>query len=195
MSTNPVMSTEVTLCEAVTGADIDAVRELFAEYERWLGVDLCFQGFAEELRSLPGRYAPPRGRLLLARDGEGAVAGVVGMWPLDEDTCEMKRLFVRSSWRGRSLGRALAEAIVETAVQAGYARMRLDTLERLTEALMLYRSMGFREIKPYYYNPLESVIYMERDLSPRRRETGEPLPPVSRPASGGTGGDWPKWGR
>jgi GNAT superfamily N-acetyltransferase len=165
------MSADAVLCEAVTEADIDAVRELFAEYERWLGVDLCFQGFAEELRSLPGRYTPPCGRLLLARDTVGADAGVVGMWPLDEDTCEMKRLFVREPFRGQGLGRRLAETIVETAVRVGYARMRLDTLERLTEAIMLYRSMGFREIKPYYHNPLESVIYLERELRPRRRET------------------------
>jgi GNAT superfamily N-acetyltransferase len=165
------MSTDAVLCEPVTEADIDAVRELFAEYERWLGVDLCFQGFADELRSLPGRYAPPRGRLLLARDAVGADAGVVAMWPLDEDTCEMKRLFVREPFRGQGLGRRLAEAIVETAVRVGYARMRLDTLERLTEAMMLYRSMGFCGIEPYYHNPLESVIYLERELRPRRRET------------------------
>lgn len=163
------MSGEVVVCEATTAADLETVRTLFVEYERWLGVDLCFQGFTEELRSLPGRYAPPRGRLLLASDADGAIAGVVGMWPLDEDTCEMKRLFVRPPWRGRRIGRSLAEAIVETAVDIGYARMRLDTLERLTEALMLYRSMGFRQIKPYYHNPLESVLYMERELLPRRR--------------------------
>jgi len=181
------MNADIVLCEAMTGADIDAVRELFAEYERWLGVDLCFQGFAEELTSLPGRYAPPRGRLLLARAADGAVAGVVGMWPLDGDACEMKRLFVRPSWRGRGLGRRLAEAIVEIAVNAGYARMRLDTLERLSEALMLYRSMGFYEIKPYYHNPLESVIYMEHEILPRRRERAEPSPSVSAMAGKSTG--------
>jgi GNAT superfamily N-acetyltransferase len=162
------MSGDVTLVEATTAADIDVVRSLFVEYERWLGVDLCFQGFAEELRSLPGRYAPPRGRLLLACDADGDGAGVVGMWPLDEDTCEMKRLFVRPLWRGRGIGGRLAEAIVQIGVDVGYVRMRLDTLERLTEALMLYRSMGFREIKPYYHNPLESVLYMERELLPYR---------------------------
>jgi GNAT superfamily N-acetyltransferase len=160
------MNDEVLVCEAMKAADLEAVRTLFVEYERWLGVDLCFQGFAEELRSLPGRYAPPRGRLLLASDADGAIAGVVGVWPLDEDTCEMKRLFVRPPWRGRKIGRRLAEAIVEIAVDVGYARMRLDTLERLTEAVVLYRSMGFREIKPYCHNPLESVLYMERGLLP-----------------------------
>ena len=164
------MSAGVTLGEAATASDLDAVRTLFAEYERWLGVDLCFQGFAEELRSLPGRYAPPRGRLLLARDADGAVAGVVGMWPLGDDICEMKRLFVRPTWRGRGLGRALAEAIVGIAADVGYLRMRLDTLERLTEALDLYRSMEFEEINPYYHNPLGAVIYMERELSSRRRQ-------------------------
>jgi putative acetyltransferase len=183
------MSADIVLCEAVTVADIDAVRELFAEYERWLGVDLCFQGFAEELSSLPGRYAPPRGRLLLARAADETVIGGVGMWPLDEDTCEMKRLFVRPFWRGRGLGRRLAETIVEIAVDVGYTRMRLDTIERLTEALMLYRSMGFEEIKPYYHNPLEFVIYMEHDLLPRRRESGDSSLSVAATAGEGSGGD------
>ncbi|MGF1641329.1 MAG: GNAT family N-acetyltransferase [Rhodospirillales bacterium] len=161
------MTVDVSIEGATTAADLEAVRALFVEYQRWLGVDLCFQGFAEELRSFPGRYAPPGGRLLLARGRDGAVAGVVGMWPLDADVCEMKRLFVRASWRGRGLGRRLAEAIVAAAVDVGYARMRLDTLQSMTEAVTLYRSMGFREIAPYYANPLADVVYLEREL--RRR--------------------------
>lgn len=131
---------------AASDADLDEVRLLFVEYQRWLGVDLCFQGFAAELSGLPGRYAAPAGRLLLARDGNGRTVGGVGMWPLDEETCEMKRLYVRHPWRRRGLGRRLAHAVIAAAGEAGYQAMRLDSLRRLVAALSLYRSMGFSEI-------------------------------------------------
>ena len=153
------------IVEAATADDIAEIRALFAEYQQWLGVDLCFQGFADELRTLPGKYAPPAGRLLLARDADGAVAGGVGMWPLEPGVCEMKRLYVRAPWRGAGLGRRLAEAIVAAGRDAGHARMRLDTLGHLAEAIALYRSMGFVDVPAYYANPLGDVIYMERDLA------------------------------
>jgi GNAT superfamily N-acetyltransferase len=152
------------IVHACSAADMEHVRALFAEYQQWLNVDLCFQGFDDELRTLPGAYAPPRGRLLLARDGE-AVAGTVGMWPLGAEVVEMKRLFVRPPWRGRGLGRRLAKAIVDEAKAAGYARMRLDSLERLVAARALYESMGFVRIPAYYDNPLDGVLFMQLDLT------------------------------
>ena len=155
----------MVIAHAEAAADMEHIRALFTEYQAWLDVDLCFQGFDEEVRNLPGKYAPPHGRLLLARVGAG-VAGGVGMRPLDEGACEMKRLYVRPSWRGRGWGRRLADAIVGKARTCGYARMRLDTLARLGEAVTLYRSMGFVEIPPYCENPLADVLYMQLDLRP-----------------------------
>jgi len=145
-------------------ADMEHVRALFRDYQQWLGVDLCFQGFEQELVGLPGRYAPPAGRLLLARDETGTVAGGVGLWPLDDETCEMKRLFVRPPWRGTGLGRRLAVAIIDAANTIGYRRMVLDSLERLTEALALYRSLGFVAVPSYYDNPMDDVVYMAKTL-------------------------------
>ena len=154
----------ITVTSACSTADMEHVRALFIEYQQWLDVDLCFQGFDEELLSLPGAYAPPRGRLLLARIDE-TVAGTVGMWPLGADVCEMKRLYVRPSYLGRGLGRRLAGAIVDEAKAAGYARMRLDSLERLVAARTLYESMGFARIPAYYDNPLDGVLFMQLDLT------------------------------
>ncbi len=128
--------------DAATAEDMEHIRALFAEYQEWLNEDICFRDFDEELRHLPGSYAPPLGKLLLARDG-AAVAGGVGMWPLADGRCEMKRLYVRPPWRRRGLGRRLAEASVAAARDAGHSSMALETLDRLQEALALYRSMGF----------------------------------------------------
>ena len=154
----------LAIAHACSAADMEHVRALFVEYQQWLDVDLCFQGFDEELQTLPGAYASPRGRLLLARDGK-AVAGTVGMWPLGADVCEMKRLYVRPPWRGRGLGRRLAGAIVDEAKAAGYARMCLDSLERLVAARTLYESMGFTRVPAYYDNPLDGVLFMQLDLT------------------------------
>jgi ribosomal protein S18 acetylase RimI-like enzyme len=140
--------------------DILAVRSLFVEYAENLGVDLCFQGFQEELDGLPGAYAPPDGRLLLAIDRDRAV-GCVAIRNLGEGICEMKRLYVKSTYRGQGLGRRLAEAVIAEARAIGYGRMRLDSLTSLTEAAGLYRSLGFVEISPYRYNPLPDAVFME----------------------------------
>jgi len=141
------------------------IRALFEEYQRWLGVDLCFQGFTDEMAGLPGKYAEPGGCLLLARGGD-AIAGGVGMWPLGDSVCEMKRLYVRPPWRGSGLGRRLAEAIVAEGRARGYRTMCLDTLAQLTEARALYRTLGFVETEAYYDNPLPGVTYMALDLTP-----------------------------
>jgi GNAT superfamily N-acetyltransferase len=149
--------------QAQTATELDAVLELFDEYQRGLGVDLGFQGFAEELATLPGRYAPPGGRLLLALAGTDA-AGVVALRALDDGACEMKRLFVRPAYRGHGLGYRLATQIVNEATALGYSLMRLDTLDTLDSAMRMYAAMGFQRRMPYYANPLPGVVYWERAL-------------------------------
>ncbi len=164
----PGASSDITIAEATSHADVDDMRTLFVEYQQWLGIDLCFQNFSDELQTLPGAYAPPGGRLLLARHSDGMFAAGVGMRPLAPGICEMKRLYVRPAWRSLGLGRRLAEAIVEASRTAGYARMRLDTFPYLDPAMALYRSMGFFKIKPYNSNPLDEVIHMEKVLDGER---------------------------
>jgi ribosomal protein S18 acetylase RimI-like enzyme len=144
--------------------DLESVRAIFREYADSLGFDLCFQGFESELAGLPGKYAEPQGRVLLAED-DGQIAGCVAMRPLDDSACEMKRLYVRPAGRGRHLGRRLATAICGQAKEAGYQRMRLDTLASMHAAQALYRSLGFRPIAAYVFNPLEGATYMELELT------------------------------
>ncbi|MFY3383207.1 GNAT family N-acetyltransferase [Paracidovorax sp. MALMAid1276] len=157
----------VTLRTAATPADMDAVREIFREYARALGVDLCFQDFDRELAELPGDYAEPRGALLLA-EVEGTVAGCCALRPLDSadypNASEMKRLFVRKAFRGFGLGRELAEAILDKARLAGYACVLLDTLDDMESARALYTDLGFEEIPPYYHNPIAGAHYLKADI-------------------------------
>lgn len=153
----------IEIVQATTPSHIQTIRDLFREYEAFLQVDLCFQRFEEELSGLPGRYAPPQGSLLLA-SATGRAAGCVAMRPMDEDVCEMKRLYVRPSYLGRGLGKKLARSVIEQARTAGYATMRLDTLDKLRPALSLYTGLGFQTCPPYYDNPLPGVVYMERAL-------------------------------
>lgn len=148
------------------GAALDEARALFLRYSRSIGVDLCFQGFDAELAGLPGDYAPPAGRLLVARDAEGRAVGCAALRPLGEDVCEMKRLFVGEEARGLGLGRALAEALVADARRIGYRRMRLDTLPTMSEAASLYERLGFRDIAPYYDNPVPGARFLELELRP-----------------------------
>jgi putative acetyltransferase len=155
----------LNLVQVELAAQVEEARALFLEYAGGLGLDLCFQNFEGELAELPGKYAPPEGRLLLAMDDE-RLAGCVALRKLDQESCEMKRLYVRPEWRGVGLGRRLAGTIIEEARAAGYRRMLLDTLpSQMKEALRLYRSMGFREIEPYYDNPVEGAVFMELILS------------------------------
>jgi ribosomal protein S18 acetylase RimI-like enzyme len=143
--------------------DLDIVRELFREYAASLSVDLAFQDFEAELATLPGKYAPPSGILLLAMSGEKPV-GCVALRALDGNACEMKRLYVRPEARGGKLGRRLAERVCEEARQKGYARICLDTLPEMTSAQALYRSLGFVPIEPYVFNPVEGTSFLALEL-------------------------------
>lgn len=143
-----------------TITDLDEIRTMLREYSAWLEIDLCFQNFEQELAGLPGEYAPPRGRLLIA---EGA--GCVALRPIDEEICEMKRLYVRPSHRGTGLGRSLILAIIDEARAAGYRRIRLDTMPKMDSAQHLYASLGFRDIAPYRYNPESGARFLELILA------------------------------
>ena len=153
-----------TLHDATSSADIETVRRLFLEYEKWLGISLCFQNFAQEVASLPDEYGPPGGRLVLAR-WEGTTAGCIALRRLDDAACEMKRLYLRGEYRGRGFGFRLAAECIATARRLGYTRMRLDTLPVMQDAIALYRALGFRDIAPYRDNPVPGTLYLELDLT------------------------------
>lgn len=165
------------LCRAEDDAAIREASALFREYAASLSVDLSFQDFERELATLPGDYAPPDGRLLLAVEedpswtkGDGVsvrtgscngFAGCIALRKIGDEICEMKRLYVRDAYRGRGVGRGLAEAAIQAAREIGYRRMRLDTLPEMKGAQQLYRVLGFREIAPYRYNPVPGTKFFE----------------------------------
>ena len=152
-----------------TIADIEATARLLNAYASSLEVDLGFQDFAAEIRTLPGKYAAPAGELLLARDTHDVPLGCVGLRPMRPDgCCEMKRLYVTPQARGLRLGKALVDAIIAEAVRIGYREMRLDTLPTMTEAISLYRKAGFIPIEPYYATPVKGTIFLGRPLPVRR---------------------------
>jgi ribosomal protein S18 acetylase RimI-like enzyme len=153
----------IVILEADSAERVAAARELFLEYQRGLGLDLCFQGFQSELDGLPGDYAPPRGRLLLAEDG-GVAIGCVALRPVDSATCEMKRLYVRPAGQGRGLGRALVDRLLAEARAIGYARVVLDTLPQMATAQRMYERLGFHDIPPYRPNPVPGARYLGLDL-------------------------------
>lgn len=152
------------ITQATSPTQIAQVRDLFLEYAQSLGFSLCFQSFDQELAGLPGDYAPPDGRLLLA-EFEGQLAGCVALHKLDGKICEMKRLYLRPQFRAKGLGRALAETIIAEARVLGYQRMRLDTVEpAMRDAVAMYRRLGFKEVAPYCQNPIAGAMYMELQL-------------------------------
>ncbi len=159
----PALQSTMAPIQVQSDEHLVAVRRLFLEYADSLGIDLSFQDFQRELAELPGAYAPPDGRLLLAVDNDEAI-GCIALRKLTDGVCEMKRLYVRPAYRGKGLGRTLVEAIIQAAREIGYETMRLDSISSLKEAAALYRSLGFVEIPPYRYNPLPDAVYMELGL-------------------------------
>ncbi len=153
------------IVQAQSEHEIQQVRELFAEYVAWLGLNLCFQNYEKELADLPGDYAPPSGRLLLALDEDGRAAGCAALRDLGKGVCEMKRLFVRPEFRGQQLGERLVDMILNDARSLGYQRIRLDTLPgKMDRAIAMYRARGFKDIAPYYNNPVVGAAFMELEL-------------------------------
>jgi len=154
---------DIVIVHASSSDDLGEVRALFEEYARSLEFDLGFQGFDHELAGLPGRYAPPSGRLLLARC-DGAVGGCVALRAIGDGVCEMKRLFVRPRFQRAGVGRRLASAIVDAARDAKYRAMKLDTVPQMSAAIALYASLGFQETTPYTPNPIAGARFMELRL-------------------------------
>jgi len=155
---------DLSIAQAQSPEEIAQVRELFLEYAKSLDFSLCFQSFDQELASLPGDYAPPEGRLLLA-SYDGTLTGCGALHKLETDICEMKRLYLRPAFRGKGLGRIIAERLISEARAIGYRRMRLDTIgSSMKDAVALYRLLGFEEIPPYRENPVPGAVYMELQL-------------------------------
>ena len=152
------------ILDAQAGKNLGVARKLFAEYHDSLDFDLCFQNFGEELANLPGEYALPTGCLLLAMY-QNEAAGCVALRRIDKTICEMKRLYVRPQFQRKGIGRALVEAVIERAKQAGYKQLRLDTASTMDVARGLYESLGFEEIATYRYNPLKGAVFMELPLN------------------------------
>ncbi len=155
--------TGFSINSAETDTDLELIRKLFREYEKAIGVDLCFQNFESELDSLPGDYAPPDGCLLIARFDNRPI-GCVALRRIDSSICEMKRLYLKPDYRRRGFGRLIAEKVIDEARSKGYSKMRLDTLPTMIEAIALYESLGFTKIEPYRFNPIAGAVYMEKSL-------------------------------
>ena len=161
------------IAQAESPEQVEEARQLFQEYAESLGFSLCFQSFDKEVAGLPGDYSPPNGRLLLVEQ-DGKVAGCVALHKLSDGVCEMKRLYVRPEFRGKALGRALAERVIQEARALGYTEMRLDTIVgKMDPAIALYRELGFREIPSYRENPITGAIYMELKLDAGTPDRGK----------------------
>lgn len=159
----------LTILQAETSEHVNTARQMIEEYAAWLEFKLCFQGFEEEMQVLPGKYSPPDGRLLIAL-WDGKPAGVIALRPLDDPgLCEMKRLYVRPEFRGHQIGRLLAERIIHDATEAGYSRMKLDTVAgQMDRAIAMYRELGFAETTSYYQTPIGQTLFMELKLAPKK---------------------------
>lgn len=167
----------IDIIQASSEIEIESMRELFLEYASWLGFDLCFQDFDEELAGLPGKYSPEKGGRLYLLIDDGKSAACIALRKIEEGICEMKRLYVKPEYRGRKYGNLLAKKIIDDAKELGYKKMRLDTIgSKMTSAMEIYKSLGFYEIEAYYYNPQPGVNYMELDLT---------SPPLYLPLLGG----------
>lgn len=168
----PSLIPQIDLFTPVSSSELEPAREIFREYAQGLGVDLCFQDFENELATLPGEYAAPRGTLLLATV-DGQLAGCCALRPMDAtdypNAAEMKRLYVRRAFRGLGLGRQLADGALDAARKGGYSTVLLDTLDDMEAARALYEDLGFQEIPPYYHNPIPGAHYLKADLD---RPTG-----------------------
>ncbi|MTH97035.1 GNAT family N-acetyltransferase [Roseibium sp. RKSG952] len=161
------LAPDVTIRPAVSAADMAAAKALFSAYADWLGIDLCFQGFDAELATLPGKYAPPTGALLLACLDDGKPVGCVAVRPFGRDgVCEMKRLYVAPEGRGRGLGQALVSAIIRSAGALGYREMVLDTLPTMGRAISLYQMHGFEPANAYYETPIAETVFFRLNLTP-----------------------------
>lgn len=158
----------IEILQAETADQIEETRKLFREYEKWLGLDLCFQGFEEELSCLPKKYAKPDGRLYLVLVN-AKTAGCIALRKLERNVCEMKRLYVRDEFRGLGLGKKLVEKLIGEARLIGYEKMRLDTLpDKMSKAMKLYKSHGFAEIPSYYDNPYKETLFLELNLKKQK---------------------------
>lgn len=151
------------ICHPQTKSDFDQVKNLFIEYQQYLGVDLCFQSFEKELETLNEVYKEPSGTIIIAKNNEDII-GCIALKPINNIECEMKRLYVKPDFRGLGIGKLLAQAIINCAVERHYTLMKLDTLTTLTEAVALYKALGFIETSPYVYNPHDEVLYFEKSL-------------------------------
>ncbi|WFE92129.1 GNAT family N-acetyltransferase [Roseibium porphyridii] len=162
------LQSSITISPVESARDLDTVKDLFRAYVDWLDIDLSYQGFEEELAGMPGKYAPPKGALFLAKDETNAILGCVGLRAFDENgACEMKRLYVLPKGRGRGVGAGLVERVLDAAVTAGYSEMLLDTLPSMSGAIKLYKAAGFVEVPAYYSTPIEETIFFKKDLSVR----------------------------
>ena len=152
------------IIHAKTEQEVQIAKMLFEEYAEWLGMDLEFQNFQEELDNMPGKYARPSGGLIIAKY-DGDIVGCAAVRKLEDGVCEMKRLFVRDQFRGKGIGKALAVRIIEDARKIGYKKMRLDTDgQKMFKAMAIYRTLGFKEIEAYYHNSYDGVVYLELEL-------------------------------